>query len=177
MSNTIREYRVEEKLSDGRTVVIQLVDPNDKTVYTEQTYHLSRSALYLKFLTPARELNERELAYLTDCNLYRHVALFAAMENNGKVIPVGVSRYVMPTSVEPSGSAELAFAVSDEFLGCGIETILLTHLRRLAKEDGLQAFFVRVPVADQKMLDILRQFDQELITVKDSRVTNVLLPV
>ncbi len=177
MSNTIREYRVEEKLSDGRMVVIQLVDSNDKTVYTEQTYHLSRSALYLKFLTPARELNERELAYLTDCNLYRHVALFAAIENNGRVVPVGVGRYVVPASFEPSGSAELAFAVSDEFLGCGIETILLSHLRRLAKEDGIQAFFARVPVANQQMLDVLRKFDQELITVQDSRVSNVLLPV
>ncbi len=177
MNRIRKEQRVEENLSDGRSVVIQLVDSGGKTVYTEETYHLCRSALYLKFLTPARELNERELAYLTDCTLYHHVALFAGVEKDGKIEPVGVGRYVMLKNFEPSGSAELALAISEEYQNLGVEAILLKYLCRLAKEEGLQAFSIDVPVANQRMLAVLRQFFQGLISVQDSRVINVLLPL
>lgn len=177
MNRIRKKQRVEEHLSDGRTVVIQLVDSGDKTVYTEETYHLSRSALYFKFLTPARELNERELAYLTDCSLYHHVALLAGIEKDGKIEPVGVCRYVMLKNFEPSGSAELALAVSEDYQDLGVETILLKYLCRLAKEEGLQAFSMDVPVANQRMLEVLRQFFQGLISVQDSRVINLLLPL
>lgn len=177
MNRIRKKQRVEERLNDGRTVVIQLVDAGDKTVYTEETYHLSRSALYLKFLTPARELNERELAYLTDRSLYHHVALLAGIEKDGKIEPVGVCRYVMLKNFEPSGSAELALAVSEEYQNLGVETILLNYLYRLAKEEGLQAFSMDVPVTNQKMLDILRQHSQKIITVLNSGVFNLLLPL
>lgn len=176
--NRIRnKHRVEENLTDGRTVFIQLIDSDDATVYTEETYHLSRSALYLKFLTPARELSERELAYLTDCTLYRHVALSVGIEKDGKIHPIGVGRYVMQNTIEPSFSAELALTVSEEYQDAGVEAILLKYLCRLAKDEGLQAFSIDVPVANQKMLAVLRESGQKIISVFNSGVFNLLLPL
>ena len=103
--------------------------------------------------------------------------MLAGIEKDGKIEPVGVCRYVMHKNFEPSGSAELALAVSEEYENLGVETILLQYLCRLAKAEGLQAFSMDVPVANQRMLAVLRQFFQELISVQNSRVINVLLPL
>ncbi len=178
MSKTTKEFQIEEVLGNGRTLIIRAVEPDSKVVYSADDYHLSRSALYLRFLTPERELNEKELAYFTDSEFFHHVALLAAFEEDGKTIPAGVARYVMPNNVELGRKAELAFAVGQEYKDLGIEAILLKHLSRLAKDEGLQAFTAAVSAdSNQGMLEALRQIDQGMISMHDCGVCNLLLPL
>lgn len=178
MRKTAKDVQIEETLANGRTLIIRAVEPDHRVVYSADNYHLSRSALYLRFLTPARELNARELACFTEGDMFHHVALLAAFEEKGRTVPAGVARYTMPNNIEPCSAAQLAFAVADEYKNMGIEAILLKHLGRLAKDEGLQAFTALVSgESNQEMLSALRQMDQSIISMNNCGVFNLLLPL
>ncbi len=95
------KYLAEERLRDGRTVVIRAVQSTDKPLLKEAMHHLSPQSLYFRFLTPKKELTDKELAYFTEVDFLHHVALLASVNENGKSVPAGVGRYVMADS-EPA---------------------------------------------------------------------------
>lgn len=156
-------YRVLETLRDGREVEIRSIVPQDKKVLAEGMHHLSPTSLYYRFLTPKRELTEKELSYFTEVDFLHHVALLAAVEQDGNYLPAGVGRYVMSNSADAT-SAELAFAVSEEFQGLGIATLLLKHLTLIAKENGLKAFSALVLADNRKMLEVFKNCSLEMTT-------------
>jgi GNAT superfamily N-acetyltransferase len=153
MSDT---YLVEDRLRDGRTVKIRAVRSEDKPILQEGMHHLSPRSLYFRFLTPKRELTEKELVYFTDIDLFHHVALLASVRENGIDIPAGVGRYVMSNNPALPLSADIAFAVSDEYQGLGIGTMLLRHLTPIARDAGILQFTALVLPDNRKMLHVFR---------------------
>ena len=156
MSTAKEKYRVEDALLDGRTLVIRAISASDKSVLAEGMHHLSPTSLYYRFLTPKKELTEKELIYFTEVDFYKHVALLASIKTEEGEIPAGVGRYVMAEHPENPLSAELAFAVNEEFQGLGIATLLLKHLTELARTAGVKSFTALVLAENRKMLDVFK---------------------
>ncbi len=154
-STKVSDYHAQGKLLDGRTFRLRSITPKDKHLLSETMHHLSPSSLYFRFLTPKRELTEKELVYFTEVDFFHHVALLASIADSNEDIPAGVGRYVMNESKD-SRTAEIAFAVSDEFQGLGIATILLKHLSDIARASGLTAFTALVLPENKKMLDVFK---------------------
>ena len=69
-----------------------------------------------------------------------HVALVAVVQEDGQPVIVGGGRYI----VAKPGSAEVAFAIIDEYQGQGIGGALLRHLVALAREAGLKELIAEV---------------------------------
>ena len=68
----------------------------------------------------------------------------------------GVGRYVMSNNAALPLSADIAFAVNDEYQGLGIGTMLLTHLTTIARQAGILEFTALVLPNNKKMLHVFR---------------------
>ena len=66
---------------------------------------------------------------------------------------VAGGRYI----VEKAGTAEVAFAVVDDYQGQGIGAVLLRHLAALAREAGLKEFTAEVLPDNTPMLKVFER--------------------
>lgn len=156
MKTMIDTYITDDRLRDGRVVKIRAIRSEDKPILQEGMHHLSPRSLYFRFLTPKRELTEKELIYFTEVDFFHHVALLASICENGMDIPAGVGRYVMANNPALPLSADIAFAVNDEYQGLGIGTMLLKHLTTIARDAGILEFTALVLPDNKKMLHVFR---------------------
>lgn len=148
---TLSEYRAEEKLRDGRTIIIRALHADDKELWKEVWQHMSPTSLYFRFFTPKRTYTEQEVKYFTELDFVNHVALIAIIPDDSDGTPTAVARYIRQACGK---SAEVAVAVEDEFHGLGIGTLLLKHLAELAREQGIEEFTGAVLADNRKMLEV-----------------------
>ena len=156
MNPTVESYQAQARLRDGRLVQIRSIHSSDKQILQEGMHHLSPRSLYFRFLTPKRELSEKELQFFTDIDYFHHVALLASVVEGDKEIPAGVGRYVMANNQGSKLSADLGFAVSDEYQGLGIGTLLMQHLIQIARDAGIAQFTALVHPDNNRMLNVFR---------------------
>jgi ribosomal protein S18 acetylase RimI-like enzyme len=78
----------------------------------------------------------------------------AELDERGENAIIGAGRYI----VTQPGTAELAFAVIDEYQGHGIGTALLKHLVTIARESGVRKLIAEVLPENTAMLATFRKF-------------------
>ena len=123
---------------------------------------VSAQSLYRRFFGPKRGFSETEVDFFVNVDFVKHVALVASVEESGKETVIGAGRYIV---TEP-GSAEVAFAVVDEYQGKGIGTALLRHLELIARERRLKRLVAEVLPENAPMLAM---FDKCGFVAKRSR--------
>ena len=111
---------------------IRPIAPDDKPALATFFSRLSEESRRRRFLGPKPKLSARELAFLTEVDQCRHVAL-VAVDTAGAII--GVGRYA--TWADSPDRAEMAFAVLDEWHGRGLGTALGNRLVAQARASGL----------------------------------------
>ena len=127
---------------------------DDKPLEADFVRRLSSESRYERFMATVRELSPAKLAYLTEVDQVRHVALVAVVDPGGTPAIVGVVRYV----VDPAGtSCEFAIAVDDGWHHSGLAGILMGHLVEVARARGLEAMEGFVLAANPAMLRLARQ--------------------
>jgi len=82
------------------------------------------------------------------------MVILAVIEQGGKEIVTGVGQYGIQ---EHQHSAEVAFAVRDDYQYKGIGQELLKYLTQLAKRDGLLGFTAEVLVENKPMLHLFEK--------------------
>ena len=169
MNSTVESYQAQARLRDGRLIHIRSIHSSDKQILQEGMHHLSPRSLYFRFLTPKQELTEKELHFFTDIDYFHHVALLASVIEGDTEVPAGVGRYVMADDKGPKLSADLGFAVSDEYQGLGIGTLLMKHLIQIARDAGIAQFTALVHPDNKRMLNVFRNCG-----LKVSRQTNTV---
>ncbi len=135
-------------LRDGGVVHLRPIRPDDAPAV--ERFHAGQSAesVYLRFFAPLRRLSTRELERFTRVDHVDRVGLVATL---GEDI-VGIGRY--DRLPEPTGSAEVAFNISDSHQGRGIGSVLLEHLAAAARERGISRFTADVLPQNRKMIAV-----------------------
>lgn len=170
-------YIANEKLPDGRSLVIRAIRSDDKPILQEGWHHLSKQSQYFRFFTSKGELTEQELAFFTNIDFKHHVGLLASIVVDDSETPVGVGRYIV-TDGEACRTAELAFTVVEEYQGLGIATILLKHLIVIAKSQGISEFTAFVLPENKGMLKVLHKSGlKERQTLNSVGVWEISLPL
>jgi RimJ/RimL family protein N-acetyltransferase len=146
-------YSAIEPIRDGRRVEIRALRPDDRDALLAAVGRASTQSLYRRFFGVKRHFTEQEIEFFTKVDFVNHVALVAVAEEGGGPAVIGGARYIV---VEP-GTAEVAFAVIDQYQGQGVGAALMRHLAMLAREAGLKELIAEVLPENVAMLKVFEK--------------------
>jgi GNAT superfamily N-acetyltransferase len=167
------KYSAPERLRDGRQIEIRALKPTDEEDMLAAVDRTSAQSLYRRFFGAKRHFSESEKAFFLKVDFVDHVALVAVAEDEGRPRIVGGGRYVV---VRPD-TAEVAFAVIDEYQGHGIGAALMRHLALLAREARVKEFIAEVLPENIPMLKVFQRSGLGLQTKHRAGVVDVKLKV
>ena len=133
-------------LSDGGTVRVRPIRPDDEARLVALYERLSDESLYLRFFSPVPAPTAAHLERLTKVDYDDHMALVAQL---GADI-LAVARY----DRTGDGEAEVAFTVQDDQQGRGLGTLLLEHLAVIARSKGIATFTADTLPNNVRMLNV-----------------------
>jgi acyl-CoA synthetase (NDP forming)/RimJ/RimL family protein N-acetyltransferase len=162
------EWDADVVLSDGGTVRIRPIRPDDGPRVVDFHGRQSSESIYFRYFTPHPRLSDDEVAHLTHVDYVDRMAFVALRDD----VMVGVARYDRwPLRSE----AEVAFFVDDEHRGRGMATLLLEYLAVAARRAGISAFTATVLPTNQRMVAVFRQAGFETRSTFDEGVIEVHL--
>jgi GNAT superfamily N-acetyltransferase len=165
------KYSAVELLRDGRRMEIRALRPDDQTELVEAVGRTSDQSLYRRFFGVKRDFSEKDIAFFVNVDFINHVALIAVVEERGRRVIVGGGRYIV---VRPE-TAEVAFAVVDEYQRQGIDFALMRHLAALARGAGLKELIAEVLPDNIPMLKVFEKSGLRLHIERDAGVVHVTL--
>jgi RimJ/RimL family protein N-acetyltransferase len=168
-----RDYATSESLRNGRRVDIRATRPDDEAALTATVAGLSAASLRRRFFSVKRNFSEQEKAFFLNVDFVNHVALVAELKDDERNAIVGGARYI----VTAPATAEIAFAVADEFQGQGLGTLLMRHLLTLARNAGLKTFVAEVLPENAPMLNVFAKSGLELQTRREAGVVHVTMRI
>jgi acyl-CoA synthetase (NDP forming)/RimJ/RimL family protein N-acetyltransferase len=145
-----RHWEADVVLSDGGTVHLRPIVPDDAPALVEFHGTLSERTRYLRYFGAYPRIPERDLRRFSTVDHHDRVAFVVVLGDD--IISVG--RY---ERLGDSDSAEIAFVVSDHHQGRGIGSILLEHLAAAARERGLRRFVAEVLTENRQMVRVFRE--------------------
>ena len=132
---------------------------------------VSAQSLYRRFFAARRSFSEKETDFFVNVDFLNHVALVAVVNEGGAAVIIGGGRYVL---VQP-GTAEVAFAVVDQYQGQGIGAALMRHLATIARDAGIEQFVAEVLPENAPMLKLFEKCGCRMSTKRDGQVVHVTL--
>ena len=144
------QFEADVVLSDGGTVLIRPIRPDDQEALSRFHQGLSPESVYLRYFSPHPSLSDAELEFLTTVDYRWRMALVAVLGDD----IVGVARY---EGQEGHRAAEVAFLVDDHHHGRGIGTVLLEWLAAAAREAGISEFYATTLWENKRMLAVFKE--------------------
>lgn len=159
MSAALRDYAATGLLRDGTSVLIRAIRPTDRELLARHFAGLSPETVYYRFFRAKKRLTEEELTQLTDLDFVHKAALLVTERRDGESERIiGVGRYAVTNVAEgPPWRAEVAFTVSDAWQGRGVGSLLLDHLVRIARANGIAEFEADVLGSNNRMLRVFEK--------------------
>ncbi|PRY30325.1 bifunctional GNAT family N-acetyltransferase/acetate--CoA ligase family protein [Umezawaea tangerina] len=136
-------------LSDGGTVHLRPITPDDGERLLAFHGRLSERTRYFRYFGPYPRMPKRDLERFSTVDHRDRVALVASLGDD----IVAVGRF---DRLDGGDSAEIAFVVQDGHQGRGLGSILLEHLAAAARERGLGRFVAEVLAENGQMVRVFR---------------------
>jgi len=147
-----------EKLRDGTTVLIRPIRGGDAEIETRFIQRLSPEARRLRFLGEIKTPSPAMIDQLTHPNPEQDAAFIALIADGADKREIGVARF----SGRPDGLAcECAVAVSDEWQGRGLATVLMQHLIGVARDRGIERMYSIDTAGNNGMRDLAQHLGFE----------------
>jgi GNAT superfamily N-acetyltransferase len=167
------KYSVVERLRNGRQVEIRALQPADQPEFLAAVARISDQSLYRRFFGLRRSFSEKEVGFFLNVDFVSHVALVAVVTVGERATIAGGGRYVV---VQP-GTAEVAFAVVDDFQGQGLGSLLMHHLVALARDAELRELVAEVLPENMAMLSVFQKSGLRLDTRREAGVVHITLHI
>jgi RimJ/RimL family protein N-acetyltransferase len=171
VSSQAAGYSAIEPIRNGRRVEIRALRPEDRDALRIAVSRASTQSLYRRFFGVKRHFTEQEIEFFTNVDFVNHVALVAVAEEGGRPAVIGGARYIV---VEP-GTAEVAFAVIDQYQGQGVGAALMRHLAMIARDAGLKELIADVLPENIAMLKVFEKSGLPLHMERAAQVVHVSL--
>ena len=150
---------------DGLNIFIRPIKISDEPLLKNFVYSLSDQSMYRRFMSVRKDMPHERLQDLVIIDYTREVAILVfTTHDEKKELILGVGRYYIDPGMH---TAEVAFAVRDDYQKQGIGTELLAYLTYLAKREGLLGFTAEVLAENRPMLHTFEKggFDIKKTTV------------
>jgi len=164
-------YSAVEATRDGRRLEIRALKPQDQEGLAAAVDRSSPQSLYRRFFGAKRSFSDKEVKFFMNVDFVNHVALVAVVEEHCHATIVAGGRYI----VERPGTAEIAFAVIDDYQGQGIGAALLRNLIILARDAGLNEFVAEVLPENTPMLKVFEKSALKMSTKREAGTVHVAL--
>lgn len=164
-------YSAVEVLQDGHRVEIRSLKPADRPALEAAVERTSAQSLYRRFFAVRTVFTEKQANFFVNVDFKTHVALIALVEEDGRAMIVGGSRYVLVGEKK----AEVAFMIIDRYQGKGIGALLLRHLTAIAREAGLRQFVAEVLSENSSMLKLFEKSGLPMSVRPEANVVHVTL--
>jgi RimJ/RimL family protein N-acetyltransferase len=135
-------------------ILIRPVKISDEPLLKDFFYSLSDNSLYRRFISVRKDMPHERLQEFVIIDYTKQMVILAVIAEVGKEKIVGVGQYGID---EKTHTAEVGFAVRDDYQGRGIGSELLSYLTYLAKRQGLLGFFAEVLLENRAMLHLFHQ--------------------
>jgi RimJ/RimL family protein N-acetyltransferase len=136
-------------LSDGSTVYLRQIRPEDAAAIVAMHSRFSERTRYLRYFGAYPQIPPRDLERFTTVDHHDRVAFVALLGDD----IIAVARY---ERIDGGDSAEVAFVVEDAHQSRGLGPILLEHLAAAARERGVARFVAEVLAENSAMLGVFR---------------------
>lgn len=165
-------YSAIEALRDGRKIEIRALRPQDRHEVMAAVDRSSPESMFRRFLGTKRHFTEPEIAYFMNADFVHHVALVALANEDGRPVVIGGGRYIVAPQ---TASAEVAFAVIDQYQRQGIGAALMRHLVILARNAGVEEFVADVLASSTAMLRVFENSGLVMSTRRESEIVHVIM--
>ncbi|MFG3688667.1 GNAT family N-acetyltransferase [Micromonospora sp. NPDC047740] len=168
---TTVEQPVDVLLSDGTTVQLRQIRPDDGLGIVAMHGRFSERTRYLRYFSPYPRIPERDLQRFVNVD-HRDREAFVVLAGD-RIVAVGRYERLGPGSPE----AEVAFVVEDEYQGRGIGSVLLEHLADTARRFGIVHFVAEVLPANGAMLRVFSDFGYQVQRQYADGVVHLSFPI
>ncbi len=150
------ELETYRKTRTGMDIFLRPIKISDEHLEKDLLHRLSDRSLYLRFISKRQDLPHDRLQELVVIDYTQEMAIVAVVDDGqkGNEKFVGVGRYYIYPDRQ---SAEIAFAVADDYHNRGIGQELLSYLTYLAKRQGLLGFTAEVLASNEPMLHVFEK--------------------
>jgi acyl-CoA hydrolase/RimJ/RimL family protein N-acetyltransferase len=138
----------------GLEVLLRPVKISDEPLLKDFFYSLSDNSLYRRFISVRKDMPHERLQEFIAIDYTQQLVILAIISQEEKEIVVGIGQYAL---IEKAHTAEVGFAVRDEYQNKGVGIELLSTLTYLAKRKGLLGFYAEVLVENRAMLHLFEK--------------------
>lgn len=156
----------------GLEILLRPVKIRDEPLLKDFFYSLSDDTLYHRFISSRKDMPHDRLQEFVIIDYTKQMVILAVIkeeeeEEEEKERIIGMGQYYVD---EVTHTADVAFAVRDDYQGKGIGTELLSYLTYLAKKQGLLGFTAEVLMDNKPMLHL---FEKAGFNIEKSSVEGV----
>ncbi|SCL33177.1 Acyl-CoA synthetase (NDP forming) [Micromonospora pallida] len=162
---------VDVLLSDGTTVQLRRIDPDDAPAIVAMHSRFSERTRYLRYFSPYPRIPDRDLHRFVYVDHHDREA-FVVLAGD-RIVAVGRYERLGPRSPD----AEVAFVVEDAYQGRGIGSVLLEHLADAARRAGITSFVAEVLPANGAMQRVFADFGYQVQRQFADGVVHLSFPI
>ncbi len=171
-----RNYSAPATLADGTHATVRAIRTDDWDNVLAVFEALDRESIYTRFFAYKKQLSQDELTQIIEVDFERVVALVVMTpREKGEAKLIVGGRYAVSDNVPPFRAAELAFMTGAGYRGRGIASLLLKHLVRIGRAQGLVRFEAEVLAQNQAMLSVFRRSGLPIDMRVEGNLVHVIL--
>jgi RimJ/RimL family protein N-acetyltransferase len=149
-------FRQTIPLRDGRPALMRALRADDLERLERAFAQLDPQSVYTRFFGPRKGLTPGERAAVAKTDFVRRAHLLVTIGDGDDEVVIGSGLYVVDGAADPP-SAEVAFAVEEDYQGQGLASALLRALVEIARRHGLRRFTAEVLAHNTPMLAVFRR--------------------
>ena len=145
---------------NGEEVFVRPIRPDDERFYAKMHVTCDPEDIRLRMFMPVREFSHQFLARMTQIDYAREMAFVALADGpDGEPEMLGVVRFFADPDYE---KAEYAVLARSDLKGMGLGWVLMRHLIRYAKAEGLKTLYGTVLKENATMLKMCQELGYEV---------------
>jgi RimJ/RimL family protein N-acetyltransferase len=166
-------YRQPIQLRDGRPALMRALRADDIGKLERAFAQLDSETIYTRFFGPRKGLTDSERAAVANTDFVSRAHLLVTIGDGADEVVIGSGLYVVDPSASPP-SAEIAFAVEEDYQGQGLAGALLRALVDVARRHGLRRFTAEVLAQNAAMLGVFERCGLPMTRHKEDGVVKLV---
>jgi GNAT superfamily N-acetyltransferase len=158
------------RLRDGTEVTIRAIRPDDKERMRSAFLALDAQSIYTRVFSAKKDLSADELRRLTEVDPAEELALVVTTGSGDAERIIAGGR-----CIGSGDTAEIAFAVEEDYQRLGLASRLLRELAQMARAKGVERFEAYVLPQNASMLGVFRRSGFAMTTKREDGIVRVTL--